>query len=204
MAEKRLEENHPRAVSQEEHAAAENELVQAALSGDGAAFGQLIRKHQKRLFRFIYGLTGSFDQTEDIVQEAFVKAYEAIDTFQSGRRFYPWLATIARNLAFNLLGREERKESLDSIAEKGFDPQSSGLNPLEQLLDTEGQKRFYEALRKLPDKYRTVFVLRQFEDMDYGQIARYLEIPPGTVDSRLYRARQMLTEALQDLLGDSE
>jgi len=178
----------------------ERKLIEAAQIGDNQAFGLLIRKHQKRLFRFIYGLTGSFDQTEDIVQDAFVRAYGAIKTFRVGYAFYPWLSTIARNLAFNNIAREEKKESLEQLSEKGFDPETGELGPMDKLLDKEGQKRFYSVLKSMPVKYRSVFVLRHFEDMDYSQIASYLKIPPGTVDSRLYRARQYLMEKLEDLL----
>ncbi|RKX26004.1 MAG: hypothetical protein DRP45_04640 [Candidatus Zixiibacteriota bacterium] len=197
-----LEENKPLRVAREDTSEAENRLIEAVQEGDKKAFGQLVRKHQKRLFRFVYGLTSSFDQTEDIVQDAFVRAYKAIGTFRLGLQFYPWLATIARNLAYNQISREDKKESLDKISEKGFDPPSGELGPLEQLLDSEGQKRFYVALNALPAKYRTVFILRHFEDMDYNQIAAYLKIPPGTVDSRLHRARKMMVEALKDLLPE--
>jgi len=200
-----MEESKPsEVVPSEERANAdsvdERKLIEAAQIGDNQAFGLLIRKHQKRLFRFIYGLTGSFDQTEDIVQEAFVRAYGAIKTFRVGYAFYPWLSTIARNLAFNNIAREEKKESLEQLSDKGFDPETGELGPMDKLLDKEGQKRFYSVLKSMPVKYRSVFVLRHFEDMDYSQIASYLKIPPGTVDSRLYRARQYLMEKLEDLL----
>jgi RNA polymerase sigma-70 factor (ECF subfamily) len=178
----------------------DQKLIEAAQQGDKDAFGQLVRRHQKRVFRFIYGLTGSFDVTQDIVQEAFIRAYGAIKRFRPGYDFYPWISKIARNLAFNHIHREERKESLDDLYEKGFNPGSAELGPFEQLLDKEGQKRFYGAMMAMPTKYRTVFVLRHFEDMDYAEIASYLKIPPGTVDSRLYRARKFLMEQLQDLL----
>lgn len=178
----------------------ERKLIEAAQNGDKTAFGQIVRIHQRRLFRSVYGLVGSFDQAEDIVQEAFVKAWGAIQTFRVEYDFYPWLSKIARNLALNQIAREEKKESLDKIAEKGFDPPSADLGPLDGLLDSEGQKRFYAALMGLPVQYRSVFVLRHFEDMDYAEIASYLKIPPGTVDSRLYRARKMLLEELKDLL----
>jgi RNA polymerase sigma-70 factor, ECF subfamily len=200
MAQRNLEENSRRQVSREELRAGERKLVEAVQNGDKAAFGQLVRMHQKRLFRFIYGLTGSFDQTEDVVQEAFVKAYAAMGSFRTEYDFYPWLSTIARNLTYNFLQREEKKESLDKISEQGFDAASADSDPLDELLDSEGQRRFYAALGSLPTAYRTVFVLRHFEDMDYGQIASYLKIPPGTVDSRLHRARQLLLEGLKDLL----
>lgn len=178
----------------------ERKLVEAAQNGDQRAFGQLIRRHQKRLFRFIYGLLGSFDQAEDVVQEAFVKAYQALGTFRTEYEFYPWLSTIARNLAYNQLTRREKTESLDQIKEAGYDPAAESLGPLDELLDDESQRRFYAAVQALPTQYRAVFVLRHFEGMDYSAIASYLKIPPGTVDSRLYRARKMLMEALKDLL----
>lgn len=178
----------------------EQKLLERAQGGDNKAFGELVRRHQKQLFRFIYGLTANFDRTEDIVQEAFVKAYQAISTFKLGHDFYPWLSTIARNLTYNVIAKEERKESLDKLADSGFDPASAELGPLEQLLETEAGKGFYKALDALPTKYRTVFVLRHFENMDYAQIASYLKIPPGTVDSRLFRARQLLLESLKGYL----
>ena len=96
--------------------------------------------------------------------------------------------------------REEKKESLEKLQEKGFDIQATEINALDKILDDENNKRFYKSLRALPVKYRTVFVLRHFEKMDYSEIASYLKIPPGTVDSRLFRARQMLLDDLKDLL----
>ncbi len=194
------EENQPFGVNREGPAKSERELVEAVQNGDTKAFGKLVRLHQKQLFRYIYGLVGSFDETEDIVQEAFIKAFNNIKTFRTQYAFYPWLSTIARNLAYNHISREEKKESLDRLQEKGYDPQTVELGPLESLLDSESNKRFFKAVMALPVKYRTVFVLRHFEQMDYGQIASYLKIPPGTVDSRLYRARQFLLNELKDLL----
>ena len=99
------EENNPQAVnkvSEETRSGSspgekskERKLVENAQNGDKKAFGQLIRLHQKKLFRFIYGLTGSFDQTEDIVQETFIKAWKALGRFNPEYAFYPWLAVIA-------------------------------------------------------------------------------------------------------------
>ncbi len=198
-AEKREEFRGPE-VDQVAEKSAERKLVEAAQNGDKKAFGDLIRLHQKKLFRYIYGLVGSFDQAEDIVQEAFVRAYGALDTFKPEYSFYPWLSTIARNLAYTQVNREERKESLDNLTEKGFDKATADLGPLDLMLDAESEKRFYKALMTMPVTYRSVFVLRHFENMDYVQIAHYLKIPPGTVDSRLYRARKYLMDELKDLL----
>lgn len=181
-------------------AISEKKLVEAVQNGDKRAFGQLVRLHQKRLMRYIYGLVKSFDVAEDVVQEAFVKSYNKIGEFKTQYAFYPWLSTIARNLAYNHIYREERKESLDQLNEAGYNPADENLGPLDQFLEKDAGKRFYKAVMALPVKYRTVFILRQFEKMDYSEIASYLKIPPGTVDSRLYRARQMLMNELKDLL----
>ncbi len=178
----------------------DQQLIEMAQAGDKRAFGQIIRKYQKRLLRFIVGLVRSFDTAEDIVQEAFIRAYQALERFKPNQPFYPWLATIARNLAYNHIQRDEKSESLDKLAESGYDPQAIQLGPMEQMLSDESRKRYFKAVMALPAKYRAVFVLRHFEDMSYVDIASYLKIPPGTVDSRLYRARQMLMENLKDLL----
>ena len=200
MTENSREEKKLSPVSVDGAEPSERKLVEAAQNGDRAAFGKLVRIHQKKLFRFIYGLVGSFDQAEDIVQEAFVRAYRAIGTFRTEYSFYPWLSTIARNLTYTQISREEKKESLEKISEKGYDPVSTDLGPLDKMLDDESQRRFYKAVMAMPVTYRAVFVLRHFENMDYSEIASYLKIPPGTVDSRLYRARTYLMDALKDLL----
>ncbi|MBD3402009.1 sigma-70 family RNA polymerase sigma factor [candidate division GN15 bacterium] len=178
----------------------DKKLIEAAQNGDTRAFGRLIRRHQKKLFRFIAALTGSFDQADDIVQEAFVRAWQNLRKFRTEYDFYPWLSTIARNLAYNELRKQEKSQSLDQMKEAGFNPVDKDLGPLDRLMNGQAQKRFYEALWAMPVLYRTVFVLRHFENMDYAQIGSYLKIPPGTVDSRLYRARRYLLEKLQDLL----
>ena len=202
MGEDFREEKQLKSVNNTEIIETEKKLIEAVQNGNREAFGRLIRLHQKKLFRFIYGLVKSFDTAEDIVQEAFVKAYQNIMSFNTEYSFYPWLATIARNTAYNQIQRDEKKESLEKLEEGGFNPADENLGPLEKLLEDEGNKRFYQALNSLPAKYRTVFVLRQFEQMDYAQIASYLKIPPGTVDSRLFRARQLLMEKLKDLIQD--
>lgn len=175
-------------------------MVEAAQNGDQRAFGQLIRLHQKKLFRFIASLVGSVDQADDVVQEAFVRAWQNLKSFRTEYDFYPWLSTIARNLAYNELRRQEKTQSLDQMKESGFNPVDTELGPLEKMMNGEMQERFYTALWAMPVLYRSVFVLRHFENMDYAQIGSYLKIPPGTVDSRLYRARRYLLDELKDLL----
>jgi len=175
----------------------EPELVARARRGDKSAFGLLVKMHQRRLLRMALGMTGDSDSAMDIVQESFVKAYQALDRFEEGQPFYPWLSTIAVNLVINRSRRTKRESRLDSAAD---DYRDRGPDPQETLQMKETERRFLEAVRELPDAYREVFILRSFEELDYEEIARRLGISVGTVDSRLYRARRALVDKLKEFL----
>lgn len=194
------EENEPSRVNNEGSDVSDRDLVLSACSGDRQAYGRLIMRFQKKVFRMVYLMVGRFDTAEDIVQEAFVKAYQSLARFEKDRPFYPWIAAIARNLAVNQIKRELREmpvgEDDDFLLEKA----TPSMNPLEELLEKENEKRFLAAVKGLPAPFRAVFILRSFEKLSYEEIAKELGITVGTVDSRLNRARQKLTEALKDLL----
>ncbi len=192
------EKNGPRVYKEEN--LQERELIEAARTGDKTAFGKLIMIHQRRLLRTILVITGRRDSAMDIVQDAFVKAWGALRRFETGRPFYPWIATIARNLALNYIKRQSREQSLDEIEPLAENiPDESG-NPLDDLIGREADRKFAAALLALPEQFRAVFVLRMYDKLSYEQIAKELDISPGTVDSRLYRAREKLMELLKDEL----
>ena len=172
-------------------------LVTRARQGDKAAFGQLVKLHQRRVLRMVVGMTGDLDTAMDIVQDAFIRAYKALDRFEEGQPFYPWLSTIATNLALNHFKRSRRETSLDPVKDDQID---TAADPLHKLQMDENNRRLMAAVGELPEQYRVVFVLRNFEDLSYEEIAARLDISVGTVDSRLYRARRRLMELLKDLL----
>jgi RNA polymerase sigma-70 factor (ECF subfamily) len=145
----------------------------------------------------VVGMTGDLDTAMDIVQDSFIRAYQALDRFEEGQPFFPWLSTIATNLTLNHLRRQKRQTSLDDEYRERAD---TGRDPLEKIQIAENDRRFMEAVRKLPDQYRLVFILRTFERLSYEEIAARLDISVGTVDSRLFRARRKLVEELKDLL----
>jgi len=176
----------------------DRELIAASGRGDKRAYGELVLKYQKRLYRLVFMMLGRIDATEDIVQDAFVKAYRALDTFEIDKPFYPWIATIGRNLALNYLKKTARETSLAELDDDTAVLADRADNPLDRLIDRENERRFARAVLALPEKYRTVFVLRMFEKLSYDQIARQLDLSPGTVDSRLFRAREKLVAMLKD------
>ena len=200
MDEKIREEKAALSVNNANDAALDQALIKAARDGDKNAYGRLVLKYQKRVYRFVAALLGRTDTAEDMVQEAFVKGYLALNDFELGRPFYPWISTIARNLALNHIKREEREKPISEINDFLYQIPDSSANPLEQMIEKENDKRLLRATMALPIQFRSVFILRRFEKMSYEEIARYLNISVGTVDSRLHRARERLIEAMKDSL----
>jgi len=178
----------------------DGELIRRAKQGDRAAFGLLVRRYQRKVYALCFRLGGSHDVADDLTQEAFIKAFQAVGTFDESYPFGGWIARIAANNAFNYLNRqkfqlngEESELALDQMAAADPDPQ-------QMLTQQEIDKRYQQALAQLPPDYRIVFVLRMQEEMSYADIATTLKINEGTVMSRLHRARQKLMLALKDLL----
>lgn len=171
-----------------------------AQDGDKDAYGKLVLEYQKRLYRFIFMMLGSKDTTEDIVQEAFVKGYLALGSFDSNKPFYPWLATIARNLALNRIKKAEKEKPASEYDDLISTVPDKAANPLDSIINKENDRRLAQAVAALPEQYRVVFALRTFEKLSYEEIAGQLNIAIGTVDSRLYRAREKLVHLLKDLL----
>ncbi|MCP4568712.1 MAG: sigma-70 family RNA polymerase sigma factor [FCB group bacterium] len=172
-------------------------LVARSRRGDKTAFGKLVRMHQKKVLRMVVGMTGGLDSAMDIVQESFIRAYQALDRFEEGQPFYPWVSKIASNLAINYIKKSSRETSLDNETQQRAD---GALDPLAQLQIDETDRRFMAAVGELPTPYRAVFILRSFEELSYEEIATRLDISPGTVDSRLYRARRILVDKLKEFL----
>lgn len=172
-------------------------LVRQARRGDKTAFGRLVKMHQRRVLRMVIGMTGDLDSAMDIVQESFIRAYRALDRFEEGQPFYPWLSTIATNLTLNYFKRSRRETSLDAVEREQM---ATANDPLSRIQREESDRRFMEAVQELAEPYRTVFILRNFEELSYEEIAARLKISVGTVDSRLYRARRQLLDKLKDLL----
>jgi RNA polymerase sigma-70 factor (ECF subfamily) len=183
---------------------AENDIdkpyVDMAQKGDKDAYGQLVTKYQKRLFRFLIMMLGQKDAAEDIMQESFVKAYLALGSFDSEKPFYPWLSTIAHNLAVNYMKKSAREKPASEYDDIIVSVPDKSDNPVNELIVRENDRQLMKAVNSLSEEFRIVFVLRMLEKMELSDIAEKLNIPRATVDSRLHRARQKLVELLKDFL----
>jgi RNA polymerase sigma-70 factor (ECF subfamily) len=174
-------------------------LLGRARQGDTPAFEEIVRRHQRRVYGVALRIVRSHAVADDVAQEAFVRAWKALDRFELGRPFGPWICRIAANLAVNHVRSPVARE--DPLPEGHREARASQASPLDGVLDGEAQQLLNEALEALPADQRAVFVLRTVEEMSYREIADALELSPGTVMSRLYRAREKLVRALAPYLG---
>jgi RNA polymerase sigma-70 factor, ECF subfamily len=180
-------------------------LVRAAQGGDQAAFAEIVRHHQRAVYRVAYALTRNSADADDLAQETFVRAYQAIGRFRAGEPLHPWLSRIAVNLTYSLYRRRKRRPetSIEPLLEAGRQWASGGDDPAEQAAEAESHRRLAEAFAGLSHEHQAVLTLRVVEDLPYDEIARVLNVPMGTVMSRLSRARAELRQRLRLRTGEA-
>lgn len=162
--------------------------------------------HLDAVYRFALRLAGSADEAEDLVQETFLRAYRAWDQFEQGTRAKSWLFTICRNVFLRRRERAQRHEEI--VSEKadrsGPNPvnpvwvSASGSDPEGRFFDSIVDDKIIEAIEALPEEYRTAVVLSDVEGLPYAEIAELIDVPVGTVKSRLFRGRRRLQEQLYE------
>ena len=176
--------------------AQEREWVRRARAGDQAAFGEIVHCHQQAVFNVAYRLLQNIHDAEDAAQEAFLRAYQFLGTFDLDRPLEPWLKQIAANVCLNRLEGRKSYSTLDDELAPVPDP-NPGPEALSLLQDRDERIRF--ELHRLPPRYRIVVELRHFQGLSYEQIARELSQPLSDVKSNLFRARKLLADRLKDL-----
>ncbi|QRX83340.1 RNA polymerase sigma factor RpoE [Glaciimonas sp. PAMC28666] len=183
-------------------------LVERVQRGDKKAFELLVIKYQRKLMRLVSRLVRDQAEAEDVVQEAFIKAYRALPQFRGDSAFYTWLYRIGINTAKNYLVTQGRRAptSTESNSEDAetFDDgeQLRDINTPESLLATKQIAQTVNvAMEALPDELRTAITLREIEGLSYDEIAEAMGCPIGTVRSRIFRAREAIAEKLRPLLG---
>jgi len=184
-------------------------LVERVQKGDKQAFDLLIKKYQHRIVSLVSRYVGDHAEALDVAQEAFIKAYRAIDRFRGDSAFYTWLYRIAINTAKNwLVARKRRPPSsdIDAADAEQYDIESrlkEQGTPENELMREEIQRTVFDTIAVLPDDLRTAIMLREMEGMSYEDIALTMDCPIGTVRSRIFRAREAIDEKLRPLVeGD--
>ena len=177
----------------------EASVVQAAREGSRTAFGELVKLYQKRAYGIAYGFVRNRDDALEIAQESFAKAYKAMDRFDTDLPFYPWLYRIVKNTCLNHIKKRQRRgeTSLDALRESGFQVKSTKHGPDHGAALSELQQCIASSLESLSEEHREIVVLRHVHEHSYKEIAEFLDIPQGTVMSRLHAARNRWRDVLQ-------
>jgi RNA polymerase sigma-70 factor, ECF subfamily len=190
------------------------EFVSRCQRGDIDAFEVLVARHQKKMLNIVYRITGDYDDACEVVQEAFLSAYRAMNKFRGDAKFSTWLTGLTVNHAKNRLRQTQSRSyhevvSIDDPVETEsgqitLDPPSREASAIEQLEQKEVQEKVQECIGGLDRDQREVLVLRDIEEFSYDEIGRILKIPGGTVKSRLSRARGALKDCLKmkKVIGD--
>lgn len=186
----------------------DHELVRATLAGDAYAYKGLVERYQSRIYGVCYGMVRNPEDARDLAQDTFVKAHQNLERFRFGASFYTWLCRIAMNVSIDFLRRQKvrRAEAFDEgIAAKDSDGVISfahhAQSPSRALERSRLKARIEAALAELPEEQRQIIILREVDGLAYKEIAEVLDIPEGTVMSRLFYARKKLQAALRDEHG---
>ncbi len=176
-------------------------MIAGAKHGDHSSFETLVDHYMGKAVTIAMGYVGNRDDALDMAQEAFYRVYKTLDNFREGEPFAPWFFRILRNACLNFLDKRRRRRALsihardDDRADMALPDSSSG--PAQRAETGEASVQFWLALEKLSLNHREIIMLRHFEDLEYAAIAQVLEIPIGTVMSRLFHARQNLRQVLE-------
>jgi len=177
----------------------DDELINRTLTGDERAFGLLVDKYKKRIYYLALRMTHNHDVADELAQESFVRAYQALNRFKRGLSFYTWIYKICLNLTINFIKREKFTVSTDDFEETTLpDSLITYDSQLEQIISSEQAAVVRMELEKIPSEQKAAFLLKTYEDLSYEQIAEIMECSIGTVMSRLYRARAKLRKALKE------
>lgn len=175
-------------------------IIERTLAGDREAFGLLVVRYQDRLFATLLHVTGCREEAEDVAQETFVQAYTKLAAFQGRAQFYTWLYRIAFNLWSSRRRRRRLEVSVDEMRERAGQEPIDGADSANDRLERQEQVSLVrDALARLEEEHRAILVLREFDECDYETIGEMLELPAGTVRSRLHRARLQLKLQLEQM-----
>jgi RNA polymerase sigma-70 factor (ECF subfamily) len=195
---------HPSSKDRQEPASADDRrLIADCLAGNSAAFGVLVRRYQDRLYNTVYRLVDNAEDAQDVVQEAFLNAYQSLQGFKGDALFFTWLYRIAVNTAISLKRKQRVVLRLDAgrNGESPLEPLdvSEHTRPGYALEQMEQEKSVRHALSQLSPEHRAVLVMKDMEGQKYEAMAEVLQVPIGTIRSRLHRARLELREVLEKL-----
>ncbi|MFQ5751961.1 MAG: RNA polymerase sigma factor [bacterium] len=178
-------------------------LIKKAIEGDESAYKQLLENYRGAIYNLLFKMVRNREETEDLVQEAFMKAFNALPSFNEEYAFSTWLYKIAINNCIDHMRKKRlktysiNKPVRSKDGELGREFPDSSMSPDKNILSEEKSKLIGGAIDELPENYKIAIVLRHTEEKSYEEIAQILDIPLGTVKARIFRAREMLKKKLK-------
>ena len=166
-------------------------LVKASLEGDQKAFEKLVKQYYQIIVKLAYRFVGDYDDSKDVAQTAFIKAYQRLASFDTNQRFLNWIYRIAINEAIDLLEARKRQSSLQE------EPAKDQRSPEEVYLQTKQHERLQKAIMDMNVPSRTLLILRHFADLSYDELSYVFDTPEKTIKSRLFDARRRLSRFLE-------
>lgn len=179
-------------------------MISAAIRGEQAAYGTLMKKYRDSIFNLIFRIIRDREQVEDLTQETFVKAFASLKSFNREFAFSTWLYKIATNSSIDYIRKKKlhttsiNKPISHEDSDYTMELPDSTYEPDKFIIQRQKSKIIAEAIEKLPPKYRQVIILRHNEERDYAEIAKILKIPIGTVKAHIFRARELLYKSLRE------
>lgn len=192
-------ENDRKILNEEEF-----EFIRKILDGDTNSFRILQKRYKTTISTLIRKMIKNEDDVEDLTQETFIKAYNALSGFQFGYSFSSWIYRIASNTCIDFLRKKRfqtfsiNQVSFDGEEESEYEIEDKSYMPDLNLMSDEKKKALSDAITSLPDNYRKIIMMRHVEELDYNDIAEKLDLPLGTVKAHLFRARKILFNSLKD------
>ena len=181
-------------------------LIQRCLGGDQGAWEDIVRQHRRKVFNIAYKFTGRHDEAEDLTQDVFLKIFKSLHTFDRRANFQTWLVSVSRNLCIDHYRsvRKER-ETIDRDVDAGeLTPSAPGQNAYQALEQRDRVELLRKAMSELAPSLRTAVMLRDIQELSYQEIADHLQLPEGTVKSRINRGRTELARQVQRLRDEDE
>ena len=181
-------------------------IIQRCLAGDQVAWEQIVRQHWRKVFNIAYKFTGKHDEAVDLTQDVFLKIFKSLDTFDRRANFQTWLVSVSRNLCIDHYRsvRKER-ETIDRDVDAGeLSPVAQTVSPVAALEHKDRVELLKKALDHLPPTLRSAVLLRDIQELSYQEIADKLNLPEGTVKSRINRGRTELSRQIRRLRDDLE
>ena len=181
-------------------------LIASCLGGDQTAWEEIVRQHRRKVFNIAYKFTGRHDEAEDLTQDVFLKIFKSLHTFDRRANFQTWLVSVSRNLCIDHY-RSVRKErqTIDRDVDAGeLTPAAPGQNAYQALEQADRVELLRKAMAELPDSLRKAVVMRDLKELSYQEIADQLNLPEGTVKSRINRGRTELARQVQRIREEDE